>query len=138
MIKNLKKKNVERKKCDWANRWKIKETKREKKTRRAKKKNEIHETKKIEHSWKRIRRQTQKKKKSNESIHFQTFNYENKTANTMRMFVKLWLIKYWYFWCKTRTTSIDDNEFSVWDFSDFSTHSFRFLHLNLRLMKIDA
>ncbi len=43
-----------------------------------------------------------------------------------------------YFWCKTRTTSIDDNEFSIWDFSNFSTHSLRFLHLNLRLMRIDA
>jgi uncharacterized membrane protein YheB (UPF0754 family) len=41
-----------------------------------------------------------------------------------------------YFWCKTRTASIDDNEFSVWDFSNFSTHSFRFLHLNLRLMRV--
>jgi cation diffusion facilitator CzcD-associated flavoprotein CzcO len=43
-----------------------------------------------------------------------------------------------YFWCKTKAASIDDNEFSVWDFSNFSTHSFRFLHLNLRLMKVDA
>jgi hypothetical protein len=43
-----------------------------------------------------------------------------------------------YFWCKTRTASIDDNEFSVWDFSDFSTHSSRFLHLDLRLMRVDA
>jgi flagellar biosynthesis GTPase FlhF len=43
-----------------------------------------------------------------------------------------------YFWCKTKAASIDDNEFSVWDFSNFSTHSLRFLHLNLRLMKVDA
>ncbi len=43
-----------------------------------------------------------------------------------------------YSWCKTRTASIDDNEFSIWNFSDFSTHSFRFLHLNLRLMRVDA
>jgi hypothetical protein len=43
-----------------------------------------------------------------------------------------------YFWCKMKAASIDENEFSVWDFSDFSTHSSRFLHLNLRLMKVDA
>jgi hypothetical protein len=43
-----------------------------------------------------------------------------------------------YFWCKTKTASIDDNEFSIWIFSNFSTHSFRFLHLNLKLMKVDA
>jgi hypothetical protein len=30
-----------------------------------------------------------KKKKSNENTHFQTFDYENKAANTMRVFVKL-------------------------------------------------
>jgi hypothetical protein len=43
-----------------------------------------------------------------------------------------------YSWCKTKAASIDDNEFSVWDFSNFSTHSSRFLHLNLRLMRVDV
>jgi hypothetical protein len=37
----------------------------------------------------------------------------------MRMFVKLRLMRYEYSWCKTRTTNIDDNEFSIWDFSNF-------------------
>jgi hypothetical protein len=76
--KELEKKSVERRKCDWASRWEIRKTRRWERTKRAKRRSEIHETRRCERSWERTRERAQKKRKSNENTHFQTFDYENK------------------------------------------------------------
>jgi hypothetical protein len=80
-----------------------------------------HETRRCERSrsWKRSRW------RSNESIHFQTFDFRNESANKRRMSIKIRSIKYDYYWCKTRKASIDDDEYQIW-FSRFLVHKTMF------------